>query len=82
MKKDSDIQSDKFAIEFIHKSWNTDGVLESLQHYDIVSVLTDSLAKENLEFLSNENNKTSKSIGVVRLPGRNTTQGHYCCDYL
>ena len=84
LKNDSDTQSDiKFAIEFRHKSWNTEGVPELLHHYDIVSVLTDSPSKENLEFLSDENNITSKSTGVVvRLHGRNTTQDHYWYNYL
>lgn len=72
----------KFAIEFRHNSWNTEGVLELLQHYDIASVLTDSPAKENLEFLANEHNITSKSNVVVRLHGRNTTLGHYWYNYL
>ncbi|WP_148685701.1 DUF72 domain-containing protein [Candidatus Nitrosocosmicus hydrocola] len=83
LKNNPDMQIDnKFAIEFRHTSWNTEGVLELLQHYDIASVLTDSPAKENLEFLSNENNVTSKSASVVRLHGRNTTQGHYWYNYL
>jgi uncharacterized protein YecE (DUF72 family) len=83
LKDDSDTKSDnKFAIEFRNKSWNTEGVLELLQHYDIASVLTDSPAKENLEFLSNENNITSKSAGVVRLHGRNMSQDHYWYNYL
>ncbi len=83
LKNNSDIQNvNKFAIEFRHKSWNTEGILELLQHYDIASVLTDSPAEENLEFLSNENNITSKSIGVIRLHGRNTTQGRYWYNYL
>ncbi len=83
LKNDSDIQINiKFAFEFRHNSWNTEGVLELLQHYDIASVLTDSPAKENLEFLSNENNITSKSTGIVRLNGRNTAQDHYCYNYL
>lgn len=84
LTNNSDIQSNnhRFAIEFRHKSWNTEGILELLQHYDIASVLTDSPAKENLEFLSNENNITSKSTAVVRLHGRNTAQGHYWYNYL
>lgn len=84
LRKDSEISShNKFAVEFRHKSWNTEGALELLQHYDIASVLTDSPAKENLVFLSDEDNITSKSTGVVvRLHGRNTTQGHYWYNYL
>lgn len=83
LKNNSLLQSDnKFAIEFRHESWNTEGILELLQYYDISSVLTDSPTRENLEFLSDENNITSKSISVVRLHGRNTNQGHYWYDYL
>jgi uncharacterized protein YecE (DUF72 family) len=79
----TDVQSNNnFAIEFRHASRNTEGILELLQHYDIASVLTDSPAKENLEFLSNENNIASKSTSVVRLHGRNTTQGHFWYNYL
>jgi uncharacterized protein YecE (DUF72 family) len=48
----------------------------------IWSLLTDSPSIEN-EFLSDENNLTSKSTGVVvRFHGRNTTQGHYWYNYL
>ncbi|HET6590551.1 MAG TPA: DUF72 domain-containing protein [Candidatus Nitrosocosmicus sp.] len=84
LRKDSEIPNDnKFAVEFRNKSWNTEGTLELLQHYDTAAVLTDSPAKENLEFLSNENNITSKSTGVViRMHGRNITQGHYWYNYL
>ncbi len=83
LTNNTNIQSNNnFAIEFRHTSWNTEGVLELLQHYDIASVLTDSPEKEHLEFLSNENNITSRSTSVVRLHGRNTTQGHYWYNYL
>lgn len=84
LKNSSDKQSNdnNFAIEFRHKSWNTEGILELLQHYDIASVLTDSPTKENLGFLSNENNITSRSTSVIRLHGRNTTQEHYWYNYL
>lgn len=83
LMNNTDVQSNNnFAIEFRHTSWNTEGVLELLQHYDIASVLTDSPEKEHLEFLSNENNITSRSTSVVRLHGRNTTQGHYWYNYL
>lgn len=83
LTNNTDVQSNNnFAIEFRHTSWNTEGVLELLQHYDIASVLTDSPEREHLEFLSNENNITSRSTSVVRLHGRNTTQGHYWYNYL
>ncbi len=38
------------AIEFRHNSWNTEGVLELLHHFNISSVLTNSPAHENLGF--------------------------------
>ncbi|HEU5119696.1 MAG TPA: DUF72 domain-containing protein [Candidatus Nitrosocosmicus sp.] len=85
LKNNLDMQqsdNNEFAIEFRHKSWDTEGTLELLQHYNIASVLTDSPAKENLGFLSDENNITSKSTAVIRLHGRNTTQGHYWYNYL
>lgn len=83
LTNNTNVQSNNnFAIEFRHTSWNTEGVLELLQHYDIASVLTDSPEREHLEFLSNENNITSRSTSVVRLHGRNTTQGHYWYNYL
>jgi uncharacterized protein YecE (DUF72 family) len=85
LNNDLDMQqsdNDEFAIEFRHKSWDTEGTLELLQHYNIASVLTDSPAKENLGFLSDENNITSKSTAVIRLHGRNTTQGHYWYNYM
>ncbi len=56
LKNRSDIDNNNFAIEFRHKSWDTEGVLELLQHYDMASVLTDSPEKEGLGFLSDENN--------------------------
>jgi uncharacterized protein YecE (DUF72 family) len=71
-----------FAIEFRNKTWNTEGTFELLRHYDIASVLTDSPIQENLGFLSDENNLTSTTMGVVRLHGRNTSKDHYWYDYL
>ncbi len=50
--------------------------------YDIASVLTDSPIQENLEFLSDENNLTSTTMGVISLHGRNTSKDHYWYDYL
>ncbi|VFJ13574.1 DUF72 domain-containing protein [Candidatus Nitrosocosmicus franklandus] len=83
LRNNSDIENyNYFAIEFRHTSWDTEGVLELLQHYDVASVLTDSPTEENLGFLSNENNITSRSTSVVRLHGRNTAQGHYWYNYL
>ena len=70
------------AIELRHNSWNTEGVLELLHHFNIASVLTDFPEHENLGFLSNENNLTSNNLPVVRFHGRNTTRDHYWYDYL
>jgi uncharacterized protein YecE (DUF72 family) len=74
--------NNRFAFEFRHNSWDTEGVLELLEHYNFASVLTDSPEKENLGFLSNAENVTSKDIAVIRLHGRNTTRNHYWYDYL
>lgn len=79
---DSDISSNNYAIEFRNNSWNTEGTFELLGHYNIASVLTDSPIQENLGFLSDENNVTSKTIGVIRLHGRNVSKDHYWYDYL
>lgn len=83
LRKQSDIKNkNNIAIEFRHNSWNTEGVLELLHHFNIASVLTDSPAHANLGFLSNENNLTSNNLAVVRFHGRNTTRDHYWYDYL
>lgn len=39
-----------YAVEFRHSSWNTEGILELLHHYEIASVLTDSPTKETWGF--------------------------------
>ena len=70
------------AVEFRHHSWNTEGVLEMLKHYKLSTVLTDSPSTEKLDFLSNENNITSKNLTVIRLHGRNTSKDHYWYNYL
>jgi len=82
LKNDKDIAFENYAIEFRNNSWNTEGTFELLKHYDIASVLTDSPAQENLDFLSNEYIITSRKTTVVRLHGRNTTRDHYWYDYL
>jgi uncharacterized protein YecE (DUF72 family) len=83
LKNNSDIGSkNHYALELRHNSWDTEGVFELLEHYNIASVLTDSPEKENLGFLSNEENVTSRDIAAVRLHGRNTTRDHYWYDYL
>ncbi len=71
-----------YAIEFRNKTWNTEGTFELLRHYNIASVLTDSPIQENLGFLSDENNLTSTTMGVIRLHGRNISKDHYWYDYL
>lgn len=82
IKSDPYTSSEEYAMEFRHDSWNSEGVLELLKHYEIASVITDSPSHENLEYLSNENNVTSKKVGVVRLHGRNIARNHYWYDYL
>jgi uncharacterized protein YecE (DUF72 family) len=51
-----------------------------LKHYNIATVMTDSPAKENLEFLSDDT-VTSADHSFIRFHGRNT-KGHYWYDYL
>jgi uncharacterized protein YecE (DUF72 family) len=41
-----------YAMEFRLPSWETEGPWEMLKHYNIAAVITDSPAKENLQFLS------------------------------
>jgi uncharacterized protein YecE (DUF72 family) len=41
-----------YALEFRHPSWETEGPWEMLKHYNIATVLIDSPAKDNLQFLS------------------------------
>jgi uncharacterized protein YecE (DUF72 family) len=69
-----------YAIEFRHPSWKTEGPWDMLKHYNIAAVMTDSPAKENLEFLS-EVTVTSADHSFIRFHGRNT-KGHYWYDYL
>ena len=69
-----------YAVEFRHPSWKTEGPWDMLKHYNIATVMTDSPAKENLEFLS-EVTVTSPDHSFIRLHGRNT-KGHYWYDYL
>ena len=72
-KEDDDYQ---YAIEFRHPSWNTEGPLELLKHYNIANVITDFPEKENLSFLSNSI-VSSSNHSFVRFHGRNTSSGHY-----
>ena len=69
-----------YAVEFRHPSWKTEGPWDMLKHYNIAVVMTDSPAKENLEFLS-EVTVTSADHSFIRFHGRNT-KGHYWYDYL
>lgn len=69
-----------YAVEFRHPSWKTEGPWHMLKHYNIAAVMTDSPAKENLEFLS-EVTVTSADHSFIRFHGRNT-KGHYWYDYL
>jgi uncharacterized protein YecE (DUF72 family) len=69
-----------YAVEFRHQSWRTEGPWDMLKHYNIATVMTDSPAKENLEFLS-EVTVTSADHSFIRFHGRNTKR-HYWYNYL
>ena len=69
----------QYAIEFRHPSWKTEGPWEMLKHYNIAAVITDSPAKENLQFLSDVVITADHSF--VRFHGRNT-KDHYWYNYL
>jgi uncharacterized protein YecE (DUF72 family) len=71
-----------YSIEFRHPSWNTEGTFEMLRHYNIASVMTDSPSRENLDFLSDENNVVTNSHAIIRMHGRNDTKDHYWYNYL
>jgi uncharacterized protein YecE (DUF72 family) len=68
-----------YAMEFRHPSWETEGPWEMLKHYNIAAVMTDSPAKENLQFLSRITLTADHSF--LRFHGRNT-KGHYWYNYL
>jgi uncharacterized protein YecE (DUF72 family) len=70
----------EYAIEFRHPSWGTEGPWEMLKHYNIAAVMTDSPAKENLQFLSDVI-ITTANHSFIRFHGRNTN-GHYWYNYL
>jgi uncharacterized protein YecE (DUF72 family) len=70
----------QYALEFRHPSWRTEGPWELLRHYNIAAVITDSPAKENLDFLS-EATVTTADHSFVRFHGRNI-KGHYWYNYL
>ncbi|HJT46827.1 MAG TPA: DUF72 domain-containing protein [Nitrososphaeraceae archaeon] len=69
-----------YAIEFRHPSWSTEGPWDMLKHYNIAAVMTDSPAKENLQFLS-DITITTADHSFIRFHGRNT-KGHYWYNYL
>jgi len=68
-----------YAMEFRHPSWETEGPWEMLKHYNIAVVMTDSPAKENLQFLARITITADHSF--LRFHGRNT-RGHYWYNYL
>jgi len=68
-----------YAIELRHPSWGTEGPWEMLKHYNIAAVMTDSPARENLQFLSDVIITADHSF--IRFHGRNT-KGHYWYNYL
>ncbi len=68
-----------YAVEFRHPSWGTEGPWEMLKHYNISAVMTDSPARENLQFLSEVIVTADHSF--IRFHGRNT-KGHYWYNYL
>ncbi|HEY7081365.1 MAG TPA: DUF72 domain-containing protein [Nitrososphaeraceae archaeon] len=68
-----------YAVEFRHPSCKTEGPWEMLKNYNIAAVITDSPAKENLQFLSDVVITADHSI--IRFHGRNT-KGHYWYNYL
>jgi uncharacterized protein YecE (DUF72 family) len=70
----------QYGAEFRHPSWKTEGPWEMLKHYNIAAVMTDSPAKENLEFLSDVT-VTTVDHSFIRFHGRNT-KGHYWYNYL
>ena len=65
----------QYGVEFRHPSWKTEGPWDMLKHYNIAAVMTDSPAKENLEFLSDVT-VTTADHSFIRFHGRNT-KGHY-----
>jgi uncharacterized protein YecE (DUF72 family) len=69
-----------YAVEFRHPSWSTEGPWNMLKHYNIAAVMTDSPAKENLQFLS-DITITTADHSFIRFHGRNT-KGHYWYNYL
>ena len=79
---DENMKNNYYSIEFRHPSWNTEGTFETLRHYHIASVMTDSPSKENLGFLSDENNAVTNTHAIIRMHGRNDDRNHYWYNYL
>lgn len=57
-----------YALEFRHSSWQTEGALELLKHYNIASVVTDS-PDPKLQYLSDF--APTADHAFIRLHGRN-----------
>ncbi len=57
----------EYALEFRHPSWETEGALELLRHYNIATVITDS-PDPNLQYLSNV--AITANHAFIRLHGR------------
>ena len=58
-----------YAIEFRHRSWQTEGPWEMLRHYNVAAVITDS-PDPTLQYLSNIS-LTAADHCFIRLHGRN-----------
>ncbi len=81
IKNNSVTKSYNYAIEFNDSSWDTKGVLNILQHYDVSYVISDAPSQASLKFLTNEDYVTCKSLAVFRLCGRNTSSYDHMCNY-
>ncbi|MFL6318715.1 MAG: DUF72 domain-containing protein [Nitrososphaeraceae archaeon] len=69
------------AAEMVSYRLNYDeGPWDMLRHYNIAAVMTDSPARENLQFLS-DITITTADHSFIRFHGRNT-KGHYWYNYL
>jgi uncharacterized protein YecE (DUF72 family) len=75
----SNANDSEYAMEFRHPSWETEGPWEMLKRHNTTPVITDSPAKENLQFLSRITITADDSF--LRFHGRNT-RGHYWYNYL
>jgi uncharacterized protein YecE (DUF72 family) len=69
-----------YAVEFRHPSWSTEGPWDMLRHYNITAVMTDSPARENLQFLF-DITITNADHSFIRFHGRNA-KDHYWYNYL